>query len=136
MDNFVLTYLLLIFGGCLGVFQIAAAAGGFKGLQFFRNILFTYLVGFSILGITFIWFFTNTDLNRPHQEIEGAQQLSFFLLGSLLALVTTSLISSLTNCSGVKSDAKPVIGKGLEDLKSRTVIQAFAHRLKTRGDDK
>ena len=38
MDSFTLSYLTLTFGGCLGVYQIAAAAGGFKGLRFFKKV--------------------------------------------------------------------------------------------------
>ena len=130
MDSFASTYLLLILGGCLGVYQIAAVAGGFKGLWFFRNPILTCLGGGSILGGTFGWFFTTTNLNMPHSEIEGFQQLYLFLLGALLSLVVTFLISSVVNLRGVNPDDAAVIGKGLEDLKGRTVVQAFAYRLK------
>ncbi|MDY6911190.1 MAG: hypothetical protein SVM79_02370 [Chloroflexota bacterium] len=129
-------YLLLIFGGCLGTYQIGAAAGRFKGIWFFRTKLLTYIGGFAILGATYIWFFTfgdvqmNSDPNNP--EVEGFQQLYFFLLGALLSLIVTFLISSLTNFRGIDSDEEPVIGKGLDDLKSRTVFQAFTFRWKNR----
>ena len=136
MDNFALTYLLLVFGGSLGVYQIAAAGGGFKGLWFFKTALPTYLCGFLILGGTSVWFFSQTNLNMRHAEIEGSQQLGFFLLGCFLSLVATFLISSITNFRGVRSNDSEVIGKGIEDLKTRTVIQAFAYRLRNRGANK
>jgi hypothetical protein len=129
-------YLLLIIGGCMGVYQIAAAAGGFKGLCFFRNYIFTYLSGFLILGVATGWFFTAADLKMnadpDHPAIEGSEQLGFFLLGAFLALVITFLISSLVGSRRVKPDENATAGKGLEDLKSRTVFQAFAHRIKNR----
>lgn len=136
MDSFALTYLLLTFGACLGVYQIAAAAGGFKGLCFFRNSTLTYLSGALFLGGTFGWFFTTTNLKMPHPEVEGAQQFGLFLLGALLALIVTFLISSLVNRRRVKPNESIVIGKGLEDLKGKTVVQAFTLRWKKWGGEK
>ncbi|NQT72336.1 MAG: hypothetical protein HQ553_06135 [Chloroflexi bacterium] len=131
-----LQYLLLIFGGCLGIYQIAAAAGNFKGLWFLRKPLPTCILGCVILITTYVWFFTwgdvkmNSDANNP--EVEGGQQLGLFLVGAFLALVTTFLISSLVNIRGIKTDKESVIGEGIEDLKGRTVFRAFAYRWKNR----
>jgi hypothetical protein len=131
-------YLLLIIGGCLGVYQIAAAAGGFKGLCFFRNYIFTYVSGFLILGGAMGWFFTTGDLKMnadpDYRMIEGTQQLQFFLLGAFLALMITFLISSLAGSRRFKPGTEATTGKGLEDLKGMTVFQALAHRLKNRGE--
>ena len=135
MDDFASTYLLLIFGGCLGVFQIAAASGGLRGLWFFKNSFRTRLGGFLILGATFGWFFGTTNLNVPHEEVEGFQQLYLFLLGSLLALGATFLISSLVNLRRVNGEKASVTGEGLDDLKRVTVSRAFIHRLRNRGGD-
>ncbi len=68
----------------------------------------------------------------PHAGVEGAQQLGYFLLGSLLALLATFLFSSLNprmgrSCKGV------TLGEGIEDLKASTVFQAFVQRLSKRG---
>jgi len=134
MDSFAATYLLLIFGGSLGVYQIAAAAGKFSGLRFFGRAILTYIGGALILGATFGWFFSTVDLHVRHAQIEGSEQLGFFLLGSFLALVTTFLISSLGNLRHNNPDDVAVIGEGLEDLKGKTVFQAFAYRWKNRGE--
>jgi hypothetical protein len=134
-----LQYLLLILGGCLGVYQLAAAVGGFKGLSFFRNPNFTFVVGFVILGVTYVLFFSFGDLEMNANDaavVEGHEQLLLFFSGAFLALVATLLISSLVNFRGVNSDDEPVIGEGIEDLKGRTVLQAFAFRLKNRVKDK
>ncbi|MFH1636352.1 MAG: hypothetical protein ABIG63_20395 [Chloroflexota bacterium] len=136
MDDFASTYLLLIFGGCLGVYQIASVSGGFRGLWFFRNSFRTRLGGFLILGATFAWFFDTTNLNVPHEEVEGSQQLYLFLLGSFLALVTTFLISSLVNRRRINRETASVTGEGLDDLKEITVSRAFVSRFRNRGSDK
>ncbi len=134
-----LQYLFLIIGGCLGVYQIAAAAGGFKGMSFFTNPNVTFVVGFVILGITYVLFFSFGDLEMNANDaavVEGHEQLLLFFAGAFLALVATVLISSLVNYRGVNSGDEPVIGEGIEDLKGRTVFQAFTYRLRSRGKDK
>ena len=68
--------------------------------------------------------------------VEGHEQLLLFFSGAFLALMATFLISSLLNFRGVNSDDEPVIDDGIEDLKGRTVLQAFAYRLKNGGKDK
>lgn len=128
MGGFALKYLLLIFGGALGVYQIAAAHSELKGLSFFGNSFITYLIGFLILGTTYGWFFSQTNLNMPH--IEGLQQLEYFLLGSFLALLVTFLLSSLNRRTG--NGANAALGEGLEDLKTRTVFKAITQRLSRR----
>ncbi|MFP3975194.1 MAG: hypothetical protein ACLFVK_03110 [Dehalococcoidia bacterium] len=132
MVDFTLMYLLLIFGGALGVFQIAAAHGRLRGLYLFKNTVITYLVGFLLLGVTYGWFFSQTNLDMPHAEVEGAQQLGYFLLGSLLALLATFLFSSLNPRSGESGKAS-TLGEGLEDLKGRPVFQAFIQRLSNKA---
>lgn len=125
-------YFLLMLGSCLGVYQIGAAWGGFRGLWFFPRRGFTYLGGFAVLGATYIWFFTCADLkmnaNPNHGEVEGFEQLYLFLAGSFFALVINYTVSSVINARGVKTEGEPVLGEGIEDLKGRSVFGAFAHR--------
>lgn len=133
-----LQYLTLIFGGCLGIYQIAAAAGNFKGLWFLRKPLPTCILGCIILLATYVWFFTWGDVkmnatdDANGREVEGFEQLYLFLFGAFLALVVTFLVSSLSNLRGVNTDKEPVIGEGLEDLKGRTAFQAFLLRWRNR----
>ena len=133
-----LQYLLLIFGGCLGVYQIAAVTGNFKGLWFLKKSIPTFILGCIIVLITYVCFFTwgdvkmNATPNADEREVEGAQQLGLFLVGAFLALMTTFSISSLVNFRNTKIDEQPVIGEGLEDLKNRTPFQAFSYRWKNR----
>ncbi len=130
-----MTYLLLTFGGCLGMYQVAAVAGGLKGLWFFRQPLPSLITGLVIIGATFIWFFTCADLNMNANDaavVEGHEQLSFFLLGAFVALLLTYVVSSLIHRNGVVSGENSVIGEGLEDLKTRTVFQAARYRRRNR----
>lgn len=125
-------YFLLMLGSCLGVYQIGAACGGFRGLWFFPRRGLTYLGGFAILGATYIWFFTCADLkmnaNPNHGEVEGFEQLYLFLAGSFLALAINYTVSSLINAQGAKTEGESVLGKGIEDLKGQSVFRASAHR--------
>ena len=128
MDSISVPYLLLIYGGCLGVYQIAAAYAKFKGLWFFRNLILTYVVGFLLVAASYSWFIISIDLKVPHEEVSGTQQLGFFLLGSFLALFTTFLLSSLLNSVKGNADAPAPTGNGLDDLRWKTVCQAFVFR--------
>ncbi len=136
MDHDAMTYLLLTFGGCLGMYQIGALAGNFRGLWFFRKPALTLICGLLILGVTYIWFFTCADLNMNANDaavVEGHEQLVFFLLGAFLALILTFIISAIVNRHGFASSAEPVIGNGLEDLKTRTIYQSIVYRWQNRG---
>ena len=136
MNYDAMTYLLFVFGGCLGIYQIGAIAASFKGLWFFKKPLLTLIGGLVILVSTYIWFFTcaNLDMNANDAAVvEGHEQLVFFLLGAFLALLLTFIISSLVNYRGVMPEDEPVIGEGLEDLKTMTVCQAFAYRRRNRS---
>ena len=128
MDSIRGEYLLLIYGSCLGVYQIAAAYASFKGLWFLRNLVATYIIGFLILAVTFSWFLITINLRIPHAEVSGTQQLGFFLLGSFLALATTFLLSSLINAVRGNTVEETPTGKGLDDLRWKTVYQAAIFR--------
>jgi len=131
MNHDAMTYLLLTFGGCLGVYQMGAVMGGFQGLWFLRNARYSFAVGVMILAATYGWFFTCANLEMNANDgavVEGHEQLVFFLLGAFLALVVTMLVSSLVNLHGVKTESPPVLGEGLEDLKTHTAFEAFRIR--------
>ena len=128
-----MTYLLLTFGGCLGMYQVAAVAGDFRGLWFFKSPRVTLVTGLLITGATYGWFFNCADLkmNANHAAVvEGHEQLVFFLLGAFLALVVVFVVSSIANRKGIIHEDSSVLGEGLEDLKTRTVWQASLIRWK------
>lgn len=130
-----MTYLLLTFGSCLGVLQVAAVSSDLRGIWFARTPLITLTIGLAIVGATYIWFFTCADLNMNANDaavVEGHEQLVFFLLGAFFALILTFLVSSVINHKGFSSDAEPVIEKGIEDLKTRTVYQTIMYRWRKR----
>ncbi|RLC71285.1 MAG: hypothetical protein DRI26_05460 [Chloroflexi bacterium] len=119
--NFALNYLLLIFGSSLGVLQIAVTRAGLKGLSFFWRRALNYLGGFLLLAATYTWFFSQANLNMRHAEVEGSQQLGFFLLGALCAVVFTFLVSSLLHHRG--AEASGPVSEGLEALRELTLLQ-------------
>jgi len=135
MNYDAMTYLLLTFGSCLGILQIATVSSDLRGMWFARSPLVTLILGSVILGVTYIWFFTCADLNMNANDaavVEGHEQLVFFLLGAFFALILTFIVSSIVNRKGFSADAEPVIGKGIEDLKTRTVYQAIMYRWRKR----
>lgn len=124
--NFALNYLLLIFGSSFGVLQIAAARAGLKGLSFFRKRILNYLSGFFFLTVTYIWFFSQANLNMRHAEVEGSQQLGLFLLGAFCAIIFTFLVSSMLHHRGAEVD-NPA-SEGLEALRELTLLQLIRRK--------
>jgi len=118
--NFALNYLLLIFGSSLGILQLAAACAGLKGLSLFRRQILNYLSGFLFLGTTYLWFFSQANLHTRHAEVEGSQQLGFFLLGAFCAVVFTFFASSLLHHG---TEAEGPASEGLEALRELTLLQ-------------
>jgi hypothetical protein len=134
MDNIIAEYVLLTFGGSFGAIQIAAAYAGLRGLWLFGNKALTYLGGLAVLGAAFGWFFARVDLKMGYGDLAGSQQLSWFIAGTIGALVATFIISSLTNFRlrppKNEPDSETGIGKGLEDLRTRTFYQVIVQRFK------
>ncbi len=129
-SSFALNYLLLVFGGAVGVVQIAAAHAGLKGLRFFQSRGLGYFFGFLILTATYIWFFSTADLRSPHPEVEGAQQFGLFLLGAFCAITFSFLVSSLNSSRQVKAEGQ--MPEGLESLRELTLLQII-HRLRRKN---
>ncbi len=129
-NGLALNYLLLIFGSSVGMLQIAATWGGIKGLSFLRNRVLNYLLGLVVLCGTYVWFFSTANLRMPHPDVEGAQQLVFFLLGAFCAVLFTFLFSSLIHSRAL--DEAQGTSEGLEGFKELTPFQVIG-RLRRKG---
>lgn len=121
-------YLLLVFAACCGVVQVAAAYGGLRGLLFFGSRRFSAVVGMGMILGSLAWFFWNGGRNIPDTGggIAGASQFGLFILGGLLALLVTFLVTSFTNYNrGASGDTTD----GLPSLKETTYVQALSNNV-------
>jgi len=118
-------YFVLAFGGAVGVYQIAAAHAGFKGLCFFRRPLLQYLFGLVAIAGAFGWFYGTENRNWQH-TVEGTQQLGLFLLAIILAYFATALVASLIHARMTWSRNRVIEGKqherGCGTLKTTTFL--------------
>ena len=121
-------YLLLVFVGCCGVLQLAAAFGGLKGMLIAGDRRFSTAVGVLLVGGALVWFFWEGGRNLPDTGggIAGAAQFYLFSLGALLALLVTFLFTSLTN---INRRASVDTTEGLPALKETTYLHALTRNL-------
>ena len=110
----------------MGVLQLAAAYAQLKGLLILKNKIATYLLSALIIGGAFAWFFgwdNRLDEKILHTGLEGAQQLSYFFLATLAAVVFTLVVSSMVNIrSSPKLKPKE---RGLDTLRGGSYFKAL-----------
>jgi len=91
-------YFLLVFIAVMGVLQGAAAQNDLRGLRFFRSLLASY--AFSVLAVGFSLFvFFNWNSWFATGVIEGSQQVIFFTLAGIAALLCTRVVASVIRSS-------------------------------------
>jgi hypothetical protein len=130
-------YFVLVFVGAVGVYQIAAAHAGFRGLCFFGPRWAQYLFGLLAIGGAFAWFYATEDRNWQH-TVEGTQQLGLFLFAIVLAYFATAVVASFINARMTWSRNEVIDSmqhdQGFETLKRTTFLGSiFARRRKGRG---
>lgn len=100
MSSLVLEYILFVALASCGVIQLVVARNKLRGLLFFHNRITTYVFSFLAVGFAYGWFFgwdNRLQEKIMHTGLEGAQQLLYFLVGSLVAVVATVVVSSVRN---------------------------------------
>ena len=97
--SFILDYFLLVFLAGSGVFQLAAALGGFRGLLYFRNRRRSIALGVVLVITAFAWFFLSEPRNVPDSAhgMNGNEQFGYFFVGIGTALGFTLIATSLRN---------------------------------------
>ena len=135
-------YSVLVFTAGMGVLQVAAAYGGFRGLliapgevrvRFFpgghvfalSRVAFSYVFAAVTVAPALVDFFF---WNRRNETgiIEGAEQAGFFVLSMASAVAFTFLFSSVVNHWRLRNNESD--GVGLEALKDVTWFQAVTRR--------
>jgi len=143
-------YFLWIFISVTGVVQLMAARYQLKGILFFERKAFAYTFASIAIGGSFIWFFGWDDPMDMAMKItgdaasglmgdaplrrtglEGAQQFTYFFLGTLAAGVFTLTFSSLLKALLWKEqDTDEASSLGMDALKKRSYFQAVRKNLK------
>lgn len=128
-------YLLLVFVAAVGVYQIAAAYAGYRGLCFFRQTIAQYLFGLLAIGGAFGWFYGTENRNWQH-TVEGTQQLGLFLFGIVLAYFATAIVASLVHARMTCARNQVIEGeqheRGFETLKQTTFLGGIFTSLRKR----
>ena len=127
--SFVLDYTLLTFLLSCGVFQTAAAFGGFSGLQFFHGRAVSVVFGSAVFTAAFVWFFLSQSRNVPDTGLglTGNEQFGYFFAGSGLGLAFTLALASLLRRNLGRGLGR--LPRGLDALKLATYDRCLAQVL-------
>jgi hypothetical protein len=125
MEDLSVEYFVFIFIAALGIYQLAAAYSGLKGISFFPNKNLGYIFTGIAISPTFIGLFTWNQRNGTG-IVEGAQQFGLFCLAVFLAFLFTVVFSHFLQKNRLSGDGASK--DGLEALKEATYFQALKYR--------
>jgi len=127
MTQLTLEYIFFVSVATCGVLQITASYSNLRRLLFFQNRGLTYILAILAIGGDFGWFFGWDDrlaVEIMHTGLEGSQQFSYFLLGAIVGIVVTLLISSLVHLKS-SGDLGEDTMDGLDCLKDSNYLSAL-----------
>ena len=129
-DSFILDYLILVFFGSCGVFQVAAAMNGLRGLMLFRSSVVSFVLGVALLAGAFAWFFLSEPRNMPDTGagLTGNEQFGYFFAGGGAGLAFTLLVTSIRNSR--LGEGLSDMPQGLDALTSSNYLRALHSTLK------
>ena len=123
--SFILDYYVLVLLASIGVFQVAAANKGFRGMLFFQRRPACFVLGLALLVGAFTWFFLSEPRNVSDSAhgLNGNEQFAYFFAGTGTGLAITLIVASLRNwrMGVVRARVPP----GLDALKEISYIRAF-----------
>jgi hypothetical protein len=127
-----LDYFLLIVVGFFGILQIVAARNSLYGLRLFSDKKIGYVAGGIITTGAFVWFFLsgNRNIEGHLTGVQGAQQFELFLAGASASMLLSALIVSIRHLKSKSKNSSR--GRGLEQIRQVTYLQAFVAYLKGR----
>jgi len=127
----ILQYLLFVFLACCGVLQLVARWNRLTGLSFFQSRIATYVFALLTIGGGYTWFFVSGNRNTLDPRLEGAQQCGDFVLGVMLALLFTAVVSSLVHRRGIARFNPRRSEPGLDALKRMHYFAALKHSFRS-----
>jgi hypothetical protein len=129
-DSFVPDYLVLVFLASCGVFQMAAALNGLRGLMFFKRRGTAFVFGLVLWVGAFAWFFLSEPRNLPDTGLglDGNQQFGYFFAGAGVGLAVTLLVSSVKNRN--LGQGRSGIPLGIDALAESNYLRALYRTLR------
>ena len=126
-DSFILDYFLLVLFASCGVFQMAAALNGLRGLMLFKRRRAAFIFGSVIMAGAVGWFFLSEPRNLPDTGfgLTGNEQFGYFFAGSGAGLAVTLLVSSVRNRN--LGRGRSAIPLGIDALAESNYLRAL-HR--------
>lgn len=94
---FAFDYLVLVFLASCGVIQLAALKGGLRGLYLLKTPILNLAFGLALIVTPFVWFFVSEPRNLSDTAggLNGNQQAALYVIGSVVGILSTLLITSL-----------------------------------------
>ena len=123
--SFILDYYLLVFVASCGVFQIAAALEGLRGMLIFKYRPGSFLVGLALVAASFTWFFLSEPRNVPDSAhgMNGNEQFAYLFAGLGSGLAFTLVVASLRNWT--LGSRATVTSLGLDVLRESSYASAL-----------
>ncbi|MEK7814823.1 MAG: hypothetical protein AAB291_02780 [Chloroflexota bacterium] len=128
--SFILDYFILVFWASCGVFQLAAAYNGIRGLLLLQDRRLSVLLGLALIVGAFAWFFLSTPRNMPDSGpgMNGNEQFGYFFAGSGAGLAFTLLVSSL--CNRELGRGRLSLPPGMDALRESNYLRALYRKLR------
>ena len=128
--SFILDYFILVFWASCGVFQLAAAYNGIRGLLLLQDRRLSVLLGLALIVGAFAWFFLSTPRNVPDSGLgmNGNEQFGYFFAGSGAGLAFTLLVSSL--CNRELGRGRLSLPPGMDALRESNYLRALYRKLR------
>ena len=128
--SFILDYFILVFWASCGVFQLAAAYNGIRGLLLLQDRRLSVLLGLALIVGAFAWFFLSTPRNVPDSGpgMNGNEQFGYFFACSGAGLAFTLLVSSL--CNRALGRGRVSLPAGMDALRESNYLRALYRRLR------
>ena len=128
--SFSVDYFILVFVAAMGVLQVIASRGSFRGMLLVPQPPLAFLLGLCAVIAAFTWFFASEPRNLSDTEggLDGNRAAQMFCAATSLAVFTTFVISSLVNRSLGRDGQPPA--QGLDALGDTTYLRALRVSLK------
>jgi hypothetical protein len=128
-EHLSIEYSITLFPALMGILQVVAAYNHLRGLQFFKQSVWSYLFAAVTLAFSLYLLFT-WNFRNATGIIQGLEQSGLFLINLAIAFVCTAIISSIINH---KLKIPKRIPEGVEAFRESTLFQTLQNLFGRRG---